>query len=472
MMEQHQNLEDGLLSAEKILSVSDEAVSEIEEELLYEELFVERKVVLDGITFYFMTSINNTLLGSDNTYGKSLGGVRVMDYWDRGSEFASYEIRRRYGRLDSRSLSKDMTEKWASLELEGALLADKGYDISPAERRSFHMGGGKTVVFTENIEDYDSLTERQFEILWRDLFGEHIDNLVDSQGRKGIHITGEDVKTDVRAMTLVAERTPYVSCHDGPVREGFVRGTGNPSRITARGVEHYMEGIVDPIFWNCDEGDGLNGLTIVVQGTGNVGKPLVTYIREDYPDANIILAEVDIEKAKTIANYLQHDYPGQGKIEVLSDPKDIYSEDVLSRADIFSYNALSFQLNDQSVPILVNAIRKYNKLKMICGATNSLFAKQHGIVRKDLAQKLHFAGIYVGPDFQANNGGILATTEGFPGREISSNLETSEKLVKGNKYIAKLTYDKSKEFYMLPHLVAEKLGHKVLAAYKEIKRPI
>ena len=91
---------------------------------------------------------------------------------------------------------------------------------------------------------------------------------VESPG--GAYITAEDVGTTVADMERVRERTRYVAgLHAEPGKSG-----GDPSPWTARGVFEAMRAAARFAL-----GSDLEGLTVAVQGTGNVGAALCRMLR-------------------------------------------------------------------------------------------------------------------------------------------------------------------------------------------------
>ena len=486
------DLESKLLTKDQILATPDSAVSAIEEELRHPEVFIVREIALANIArqlalaniarqitlddvarqlalaniarqitlddilnkhAYLMTCVNNIILGLWNEYGKALGGSRLEAYIGRGPDF---ETRFEYAKHDCKNLASEMTLKFAILYFMGTLMRDKG-EISTKELRSLLMGGGKSVIFFDDLNDYDNLGEEQQKIFWRDEFGKHVDNL------GGIYVAGADVRTNEKIMTWISEKTGYVCCHiGGQEREGMIKGTGDPSGVTALGVYYSMEKLADLIY------KGLNGLTIGIEGTGKVGRELALMIREKNPDANIYLSDIDHEKAVKVKEELLT-YEGKGEVIVLDGPEEMFSKKRLQEMHILSPNAGSETLNEKTVEEIIKYGGENGKLGLVLGGANCQFQRdKYGKIIEYLPQKLHKKGIFVPTGYPFNSGGILSITEGMPERVVSDGLVDSKRLIKGNSYLAEWIYRESMKKNLPPYLVAENICHKVIAAWKPV----
>eukprot|EP00466_Bigelowiella_natans_P011312 jgi/Bigna1/87281/estExt_fgenesh1_pg.C_180157 len=139
------------------------------------------------------------------------------------------------------------------------------------------------------------------------------------------------------------------------------------------------------------EGMGtLKGKAIVIQGVGNVGRPMIGYLLEKGA-ASIIAGDVDesiVMKAK--ADY--QDVP-QVELRVLKSDEDkeqLWAEE----CDILSPCAYGAVLNETSIP-KINA-------KIVCGAANNQLQDPHTHGELLLERKI----VYV-PDYVANRMGIV-----------------------------------------------------------------
>ena len=100
-----------------------------------------------------------------------------------------------------------------------------------------------------------------------------------------------------------------------------VGGSGDPSPYTAHGVLMGIKASAKFKFGS----DSLEGVSIAVQGLGNVGSHLVNYLKKE--GANLKIADIDQERTKSLAE--QH---GAQMI----DPNEI----VTTECDIFAPCAL------------------------------------------------------------------------------------------------------------------------------------
>ncbi|AZV77672.1 Glu/Leu/Phe/Val dehydrogenase [Parasedimentitalea marina] len=217
------------------------------------------------------------------------------------------------------------------------------------------LGGGKAVIIGHPG------TDKTPELLHA--FGRAIDTL---QGR---YFTAEDMGMAPADMGHLAEVTPFVA--------GLSNGefaSGDPSPITARGIYNAIRTAQGH---HCGSAD-LDGVTVAVQGLGNVGWYLCTQLSS--AGANLIVTDTDavrISKAKTAF--------GAAAVE----PDQIYA----AKADIFAPCAIGGILNPETIPQLNVGI-------VAGGANNQLASPQDGLA-------LHARGILYAPDFVANGGGII-----------------------------------------------------------------
>jgi leucine dehydrogenase len=260
----------------------------------------------------------------DTTLGPALGGTRM---WTYNSEAEAFE--------DALRLAKGMTYKNAAAGL--------------------NLGGGKTVIIGDSRKDKN---EEMFRA-----FGRYI------QGLNGRYITAEDVGTTVADMDIIHEETDYVT----GISPAF-GSSGNPSPVTAYGVYVGMKAAAKEAFGS----DSLEGLTIAVQGVGNVSYTLCKHLHEE--GAKLIVTDINKEAvARAVEDF------GAKAVDI----NEIYSVE----CDIFSPCALGAIINDDTIPQL--------KAKVIAGAANNqLKETRHG----DLISEL---GIVYAPDYVINAGGVI-----------------------------------------------------------------
>ena len=257
--------------------------------------------------------------------GPSLGGCRMMEY--ESEQNALYDVLR---------LSKGMTYKSAIAGLK--------------------LGGGKSVILGNSKTDKtDDLLEK---------FGEFIDSL------GGRYITAEDMGMNVRDMEIIKRKTSHVT---GLAKE--LGGSGDPSEVTSYGT--YM-GILSAVKFRLNK-DNLDGLSIVVQGLGNVGMKLIDYLIKH--DIKLFVSDIDSDKVSDCVSI-------HGAIPIAE--KDVYDLDV----NIYCPCAIGATVNDKTIERL--------KFDIIAGAANNVLEnyEKHGNI---LLKK----NILYAPDYVINAGGVI-----------------------------------------------------------------
>jgi glutamate dehydrogenase/leucine dehydrogenase len=238
-------------------------------------------------------------------------------------------------------------------------------------------GGGKGVMAHNPAVDKDDPEARA--ALYRE-YGELMSSL------RGCYVTAEDVGTCVEDMARVFSATRFTTCI--PPELG---GSGNPSVPTARGVVRGMEAALEVL-----EGGGLEGKTVAIQGTGNVGAPLARFLFEAGV-ARIVASDIDPRRGEALRRACAgHDLETR-----------ILPEDDLSfyetECDIFSPCATGATLNPRTIPLLRSSI--------VCGAANNQLEDPD---LDDL--RLHERGILYVPDFLTNRMGIVNCADEQAGR--------------------------------------------------------
>ena len=218
------------------------------------------------------------------------------------------------------------------------------------------FGGGKAVIIkTPDFDGSDALYQK---------FGEFVDE------QNGEYITAEDVGMSVSIMQSVARKTKHVT---GLPRTNGQAG-GDPSPKTAFGVYNGIEAAVKFKL----ELDDVSGLTVAVQGVGNVGYHLCRILAGE--GAKLIVADIDEDRVARVCDEF-----GASAAPL----EEILSQD----ADVLAPCALGAILNEQSIPDL--------KVRIVAGgANNQLETGADG-------QRLTDAGILYAPDYVINGGGII-----------------------------------------------------------------
>jgi leucine dehydrogenase len=268
--------------------------------------------------------------------GPALGGCRMWSY-----------PRRADGIEDARRLARAMTLKAAAAGLD--------------------LGGGKGVICLNG----DRLDDRRR----RDAMLDFAD-AVESLG--GSYITAEDVGTTAEDMAVIAERTDHVV--GLPPRLG---GAGDPSPLTARGVERAIRACAEHRFGSPD----LTGLRVAVVGLGHVGTALARRLNE--AGASLIVSDIDTRRREA-AEALGAEWVEPG-------------EAMQAECDVLAPCALGGCVEDANVDSL--------RCEVLCGAANNMLAED------SLADLLRRRGILYAPDFIANAGGLIHVYADLPGHD-------------------------------------------------------
>lgn len=301
----------------------------------HEGVFIGREAGIDSLFFAFV---------HDTRRGLAQGGLRFTRYLNLAELL-----------VDGLRLSQGMTRKNALAGL--------------------HWGGGKGIMtlparFTHPREFAPS-PERAacFEAYGR---------FVASLG--GVYYTAEDVGTNTQDMTALLSQNRFTTCI--PPERG---GSGNPSPFTARGVLRAMQAA-----WLSIAGsDDLRGVRVAVQGTGNVGAPLIRAL--DDLGAIVLIADVNATSLSEMLTERPH-------LQVVDPPEAIFDAD----ADIFAPCAIGAQVNVDTIPRL--------KVKLVCGAANNILREPEAD-----AERLKQRNIGFVPDFICNRMGIVNCADEWQG---------------------------------------------------------
>lgn len=193
----------------------------------------------------------------------------------------------------------------------------------------------------------------------------------------GRYVTAEDVGTSVADMQRVAEVTRHVA---GLPSSGD-RAGGDPSPWTARGVFESMR-TAAALMLDRD----LAGLTVAVQGTGNVGADLCRRLAD--AGANLVIADPEPGRSDRLSHILG------AKVVGIDDIAEV-------EADVFAPCALGGALTR-------NVARRL-RARLVCGAANNQLASA------EIAPLLMARGIAYVPDYVANAGGIISVSAEYLG---------------------------------------------------------
>lgn len=240
--------------------------------------------------------------------------------------------------LDGQKLAASMTRKFA--------VAGMPY------------GGAKAVICLP--KDFDAAGRD--DLLRR--YGELVRNL------GGIYFTGPDVGTSSADMDLLSDIAGALVFGKSPAKGGL----SDSGAITAAGVFAGCEVVAEQLFGSLS----LQGRSVVVQGAGNVGGPLVRRLLA----AGAMVSASDVNTAALDA---------LGKHDSL---KILRTEEVLKTpCDIFAPCALGGVLNEQTAASL--------PCKGISGAANNQLASE------EAGNILQQRGVLYAPDFVVNLGGAM-----------------------------------------------------------------
>jgi leucine dehydrogenase len=215
------------------------------------------------------------------------------------------------------------------------------------------LGGGKSIIFRNEREPIDREA----------IFRTH-GRFVETFG--GRYITAEDVGTSPADMEHIRKETQHVA--------GLMSGSGDPSPVTARGVFRATQAAAK-YRWGSD---ALDGRTVALQGCGNVGYHLASYLHA--AGARLIVSDIDPKKVERVIT----EFAASAVT-----PEEIYNVE----ADIFAPCGLGGVLNDQTIAQL--------KTEIITGAANNqLLEPRHG-------DELTARNILYTPDYAANSGGVI-----------------------------------------------------------------
>ncbi len=366
-----------------------------------------------------------------------LGGCRWKEY---NSE--------REAETDVRNLARGMSYKWAILNLMFSMMALEGR-ARIEEVSATRIGGGKSVILephhnTENFSRADEpLSDLEKEVL-RNKVVPVLLGLVQ-------YIFAPDMGTRCAHVDFVANYAPRnAACLS--LKNG---GSGDPSLITARGV---YESMLESVSYQLKRAT-LDGLTVAVQGIGKVGSPLIEYIIQDYPTANLIIADIDRVRVEEKIKSLEAKAVKARAVK----PNEIYDQSF----DIFSPNAMGQIVNPSTVRRMVKA--NPGKKMLIVGGANNQIDDRHTGSKKEVEGLLKQFNILYAPDFVVNLGGILNLIYEFPTVKAAFGGVYDQKrpleVIGGVRPILREIYERSGKFRVSTQGVADRLGEEQIARW-------
>ena len=237
------------------------------------------------------------------------------------------------------------------------------------------FGGGKSIIL-KNQQSVDR------EVIFRS-HGKFVETFA------GRYVTAEDVGTTPADMEFVRAETAHVA--------GLLSRSGDPSPVTARGVFRAMQAAAKAR-WGSDD---LENHTVALQGCGNVGYHLASYLHK--AGAKLIVTDVDeVKVRRVVADF--------NAVAVAT--QAIFETD----ADIFAPCALGGVLNDETIPLLAG-----NTEIVVGAANNQLLDLEHG------TQLAQLNILYV-PDYAANAGGVINGCRELLGWDLSKAMKKVDEI--------------------------------------------
>ena len=272
----------------------------------------------------------------DTALGPAAGGCRRWVYANR--EAALVDVLR---------LSKGMTFKNALAEIP--------------------FGGGKSVILAKPGV---AVTEAELAAYggWIEALG-------------GRYIAAEDVGIRVADMRVVARQTKFVT---GLGQDGF---GGDPAPFTAEGVFIGIQAAMETRLGL----DDFDGLTVSVQGLGNVGMRLCERLYK--AGAKLVVADINEQFTQLAAERFA--------------ARVVSVNDILqTKADVFAPCALGAVLTPESVQSL--------GARVVAGSANNQLSDE------SVALRLKEAEILYAPDYVINAGGVISAAHEYLGLRDAS----------------------------------------------------
>jgi leucine dehydrogenase len=441
-------------------------MTQIKDDLTIEQLKEVMDFIKNGDTTHedIVDTIHTLLKRPENVFFRNIGHGRGM--WvarnntiicSRTPELTSWYLggcrwkeynNEREAEADVRNLAKGMSYKWAILNLMFSMMALEG-KATIEEVRASRIGGGKSVIYEPhyNTQDFSRadqpLSDKEKRVL-KNKVVPVLQGLVQ-------YIFAPDMGTRCAHVDFVGEYAPHnIACLC--LENG---GSGDPSLITARGA---YESLLESVLYQLDR-DGLNGLTIAVQGVGKVGSPLIDYIVQDYPAVNLIVTDTDKVRAEEELRLLE----GKGINARQVGSNEIYYQEF----DVFTPNAVGQIVNPSTVRRMVKANR--DKKLIIVGAANNQIDDRHRGSRKEVEGLLRQFNILYAPDFVANLGGILNLIYEFPMVKAvfggSYDQKRPLEVISGVRPILRQIYERSSRLRLSTQDVADRLAEEQIARW-------
>jgi glutamate dehydrogenase/leucine dehydrogenase len=183
----------------------------------------------------------------------------------------------------------------------------------------------------------------------------------------GVYISAEDVGLSTQYVDWMAKETKYVT--------GATGTGGDPSPFTAQGVVNGMKAALAHTGRPVD----FAGLTVAIQGAGNVGSNVARILHAD--GASIVIADI-------------HEAAVQRVVDA-TDAAVVAPDEILTtKCDILAPCALGGVVSGATIPRL--------QTEIVCGGANNILEDYD-----EDGAALEAKGIAYVPDFIANAGGLI-----------------------------------------------------------------
>ncbi len=304
------------------------------------------------------------------TRGQAQGGVRLLDYEHYGSLENLI--------VDGLRLACGMSEKNASAEI--------------------WWGGGKGIICPVHhvVNDYQATKSSEYPTNREELFKAY-GRFIASLG--GIYITAEDMNTTPQDMRMIHSECRFVTCL--PPEMG---GSSNPSRYTAQGV--FVSMLAGLRHLDGPSQNPLQNKTVLLQGVGNVGRPLLDMIvraggNVTVFDPNPVACEEALAEHGTNSVTIFEDVSSNG-----------FEQFIELKGDVFSPNAIGAIITAERIQRM--------QVRMIAGAANNQ------LKTRNLADTLQQSNVLYLPDFLINCMGIVNCANeqyGYAESKISTEID-------------------------------------------------
>ena len=334
-------------------------------------------------------AIHRTFFNTHLLRATSLGGVRMKPY--ASEEEALTDVLR---------LSRGMSYK--------AALA--GIDF----------GGAKAVIIG------DPKTQKTNDLLLA--FVAHVSEL------DGEYVCAEDMGVGVHDIDCMHKLTRFTA--GGSLG---LRGSGDPSRMTALGVYKSIEVCLEKIFGN----QSVRERKISIPGVGHVGRDLAVMCMRN--GARIFIADTNKETLKNVSTTLSED---EWNIQrdgtfTIAEPEEINTLDV----DVYAPCAGGAVLNDETIPRL--------RCRAIVGSANNQLAEaRHG-------DMLHPKGILYAPDYVVNAGGLINVAYEF--KSVGYDEMKARAHILRIPHTLRKIFTQNEQEGVAPHRVADAMALKIVS---------